>query len=133
MLQLPKPTPHLMDRLLGDHGPDPKLVVPGQPHQMWDRLPETFGVHLRDDLQDLEAISWTSTPERTDLYLEEGVSANTRSPSSPPYLIIRGIGSSSRTGVRLASSDTTVDARDGGDAVGDLVGMVVGERHVLVR
>ena len=24
----------------------------------------------------------------------------------------------------------TVDARDGGDAVGDLVGMVVGERHV---
>src|ERR1700709_299891 len=65
MLQLPEPTLHLEDHLLGDHGPDPELVVPGQPHQMWDRLPETFGVHLLDDLQDLEAVSWTSTPERT--------------------------------------------------------------------
>jgi hypothetical protein len=68
-----------------------------------------------------------------DLYLEEGVSANTRSSRPPPYLIIRGIGSPSRGGIGLAGGGTTVDTGDGGDAVGDFVGVVVGERHVLVR
>ena len=100
---------------------------------MRHRLPETFGVHFRDDLQDLEAVSLTSNAKRTFLYLEEGVSANTRSSRSPPYLVIRGIGSPSHTGIGLASGGTTVDARDGGDTIGDFVGMVVGEGHVLVR
>jgi hypothetical protein len=100
---------------------------------MWDRLPETFGVHLLDDLQDLEAVSLTSMPKERNLYLEEGVSANTTSSRPPPYLIISGIGSSSRVGIGLVGGGTTVDTGDGGDAVGDFVGMVVGERHVLVR
>ncbi|KAF9789343.1 hypothetical protein BJ322DRAFT_1018024 [Thelephora terrestris] len=130
MLQLPEPTPHLEDHLLGDHGPDPELIVPGQPHQMWDRLPETFGVHLLDDLQDLEAISLTSTPKERNLYLEEDVSASIRSPRSPPYLVIRGIGNPRFIGVGLAVGGTAVDTGDGGYAVGDFVGMVVWEGHV---
>ena len=64
-----------------------------------------------------------------NLYLEEGVRANTQSSRPPPYLVIRGIGSSRRTGVGLAVGGTTVDTGDGGDAVGDFVGVVVWERH----
>lgn len=65
-----------------------------------------------------------------DLYLEEGVSANTRSSRPPPYLVISGIGNPRLTGIGLAVGGTAVDTGDSGDAVGDFVGMVVGERHV---
>jgi hypothetical protein len=120
----------LEGHLLGDHGTDPELIVPGQPHQMRNRLPETFGVHLLDDLQDLEAVSLTSMPKERNLYLEEGVSANTRSSSSPPYLFISVIGNPRFVGIGLTGSGTMVDTGDGGDAIGDFVGTVVWERHV---
>jgi hypothetical protein len=46
------------------------------------------------------------------------------------YLVIRAVRNSRLTSIGFAGSGTTVDAGDGGDPIGNLVGMVVGERHV---
>jgi hypothetical protein len=71
----------------------------------------------------------TSTPKERNLYLEGKVSASTRSTRSPPYLVISGIGSPRLAGIGLTVGGTTVNTGDGGDAVGDFVGVVVWERH----
>ena len=47
------------------------------------------------------------------------------------YLVIGTVGSSRLTGIGLAGSRTTIHTGDGGDAIGDFVGIVVGERHLV--
>ena len=54
---------------------------------------------------------------------------NPKSSSSPPYLFIRGIGNPRLIGIGLTVGGTAVDTGDGGDTIGDFVGVVVGERH----
>jgi hypothetical protein len=77
-------------------------------------FPETFGVHLSDDLKDL---------------VECQAHLLTKSCQKMTYLLIGTVGSPGLTGVGLAGSGTTVTTRDGRDTMANFVGVAVGERH----